>query len=331
MGFLDGLIPWDLIHNQREHDTEQDRISNEEFVWNEEMADMHNTNEIGRQSSFLAGMVDPEANAYNSYQDQTYGQDTQRQIDRVKSTAEQLGMSPWELNNGSAATPAPSGDFLSGKTKNTSDADPSGQMIAMKQMETQKDIAAMNNTTALQQTAMQTGNSRYLAEDTPQARAGVALTKQQEQNGKAQQLLTDAETAMKTNQNIAAVRSSLMDTAQAFFNMQPKMTFTGNAEAAFNKGKFIGPEGSVSGTVQYEVRNNWDKLTSKAGDKNAFYNEWNGLSEDAFASVMNAVKDSIKNASDFIKDQPQGTDRYLGTNSRPNGRPVDNYATEGAD
>ncbi|TWW08256.1 hypothetical protein E3A20_26130, partial [Planctomyces bekefii] len=101
--FLSSMVPWDLIHNQRVKDTEQDRISNEEFQWNEEMANEHNTNEIGRQSSFLTGMVPAQSSSYNAHQDATYGQDTQRQIDRIKDVSGQLGMSPWELNGGSAS------------------------------------------------------------------------------------------------------------------------------------------------------------------------------------------------------------------------------------
>lgn len=177
-GFLSGLIPWDLIHDQRVHDTEQDRISNEEFQWTEDMANMHNDNEITRQGDFLRGMVDPSAQSYNAYQDQTYGADTDRQIGRIQDTAAALKMSPWELNGGSAATPLPSGDFLAGKSKNTTDADPSGIQQTMMNNATQRDIAAMNNTTSLANTAMQTGNNQYLGE----LNAGVSRTNTQETN-----------------------------------------------------------------------------------------------------------------------------------------------------
>lgn len=61
--------------------------------------------EIKRQGQFLEGMAPSQANAYNTYQDQTYQQDVSRQTAGIKSMADELGMNYWELTGqgGSAA------------------------------------------------------------------------------------------------------------------------------------------------------------------------------------------------------------------------------------
>lgn len=64
--------------------------------------------EIQRQGDFLEGLAPSQAAAYNTQQDATFGQDTQRQIGRVKDMSSALGMSPWEITGAGGANPLPS-------------------------------------------------------------------------------------------------------------------------------------------------------------------------------------------------------------------------------
>ncbi|TWW08258.1 hypothetical protein E3A20_26150, partial [Planctomyces bekefii] len=161
-------------------------------------------------------------------QDATYGQDTQRQIDRIKDVSGQLGMSPWELNGGSASSPLPAQQFMSGQTKNTRDADPSGQLIATQQMRTQKDIAAMQAATQLATTGMQTGNQRFLATQTPGAELQRAQTKESTARESLIQLqkdLTNAQEANTVANTTATINDAMVKRATAIIAALPKNTF----------------------------------------------------------------------------------------------------------
>lgn len=217
-GAWSSFVPWNLINEQRGRDTERDRISNEEFGWNQQMADMNNTNEIGRQSTFLKGMVPAQAESYNAYQDSTQPQDTQRQIDRIQTTAKGLGMSPWELNGGSGATPLPAQQFMSGQAKNTQSADPYGMMQAALQSRTALKIAAMNNDTSIRNTAMQTGNARYLDSMSPKAQAGIQNTETETQLKLAQKRLAETTDAKTRSEILRGIVSDIKDLLPTYTN-----------------------------------------------------------------------------------------------------------------
>lgn len=104
--------------------------------------------ETKRQGEFLEGLAPSQGAAHNTFQDATYGQDTQRSIDRIKTTGEQLGMSPWELTGSNTST--------------TPIAPQGAQGDNFMQTLTPVLIAKMNNQTALKQTAMQTQNALQL-------------------------------------------------------------------------------------------------------------------------------------------------------------------------
>lgn len=104
--------------------------------------------EIKRQGQYLEGiapsqgkametMAPYQAGAYNTYQDETYQRDVDRQTAGIKSMSEQLKMSPWELTGqGGSAAPVPS-DVMG------SEGGSQGPAFLQQMMPMQ--LAAMNN------------------------------------------------------------------------------------------------------------------------------------------------------------------------------------------
>lgn len=161
----------------------QDRVSNRDFEHAQNLADKGNPREIARQNDYLAGTVGTQAAAYNTYQDSTYGADTDRQADRVKTMASELGMSPWELTGGGGANPVPSPQMQQPQGDKNSQAFMS-QAIPLQ-------IAKMNNQAAIAQTKMQTDTQKQIAAQTSN---DGQLAKAQTAQTLAQQILTDAQT-----------------------------------------------------------------------------------------------------------------------------------------
>lgn len=140
--------------------------------------------DIALQGQYLEGLAPAQAGAYNTYQNETYGEDTQRQIDRIKATGDQLGMSPWEVTGASGAAPLPSPSF-GGGGQAPGRGDFMSAMVPLK-------VAEMNNKTALAQTAMQTEAQKSIAS---QQTAGGKLPEAQLLKTAAETLLTHASTA----------------------------------------------------------------------------------------------------------------------------------------
>jgi len=145
--------------------------------------------DIALQGQYLEGLAPAQAGAYNTYQNETYGADTQRQIDRIKATGDQLGMSPWEVTGASGAAPLPSPSF-GGGGQAPGRGDFMSAMVPLK-------VAEMNNKTALAQTAMQTQAQERIAS---QQTAGGKLPEAQVVKTAAETLLTNA-SVRKTEQD----------------------------------------------------------------------------------------------------------------------------------
>lgn len=259
----------------------------------EDQADAFQGRDTARQGAFLEGIAPSQGAAYNTIQNETYGQDTQRQIGRIQDESKQLGMSPWELTGspGQAPSPSPVGPSQGDPGQN-------GQFMAqMAQSKMQQDTAiqttAMNNATQVETAGIQAGANYANQNMSPAAKTQIAYTK-------AQTLLATVQKTATETTNIATVRKSIMDTAQSFFAMMPKTTFTGQGTAEFNKGAFLGVSGEVGGTVQYSAGANWDKLAATAGDKDAFFKTWNGLDSDAMSSVIKGIAEWMKKAETAI-------------------------------
>lgn len=117
--------------------------------------------DIALQGQYLEGLAPAQAGAYNTYQSETYGEDTQRQIERIQSTGQALGMSPWEIMGQGGAAPLPSPAY-GGASQGASKGDYMAQLVPL-------EIAKMNNQTALATTAMQTMQQKYATDKTTDA------------------------------------------------------------------------------------------------------------------------------------------------------------------
>lgn len=182
--------------------------------------------EIARQGDFLEGIAPSQgrametlspyqANAYNTYQDATYGADTQRQTDRIKTMASQLGMSPWEITGAGGATPLPS--------PGPSAPPPSrgeNNMPAFLSGITPLATAKLQAQTALATTKMQTDTQRYVADQQtqggklPQAQIEQAAAAAQQAKALTEQ--TGAQTNLIWTQAQAAESDMALRTIETF-------------------------------------------------------------------------------------------------------------------
>lgn len=183
---------------------QKDRISNRDFQFYQDLADSGNPREIARQNEFLKGVTPTNAAAYNQYQDMTQPQDTQRQIDRIMATAKGTGMSPWELNGGSAATPLPSAPL--GPTEGTNQgaqflSQLTPLITAQMNNATALQTTAMNNDTAKSVTEMQTGTQVKTTGMQNETAKWVANFAQTGPKAKVEMLNTAADTILKTAQS----------------------------------------------------------------------------------------------------------------------------------
>lgn len=176
----------------------EDRISNRDYQFYQDLADSGNPREAARQNRFLEQVTPTNAAMYNQYQDATSGPDAVRRGLNIKTTADVAGMSPWELAGSGGSSPLPSptignsrapeggaaGSFMSALTP-----------LAVTKMnnETALKTTAMNNQTALQQTRLSTDQQKY-ATDT-----GKDIAVMTSNNGKvaiSQTALNNAQAAL---------------------------------------------------------------------------------------------------------------------------------------
>lgn len=176
-------------------------LSNRDFQTLRGQQDQTNLDDIQRQNTFLAGVTPANASAYNTYQDATYGADTQRQIDRIKSTGDQLGMSPWEVTGASGAAPLPSPGGQGPTQAQSQGTNFLSAMVPLKtaeiQAKTQLQQTAMNNATQKEIAGLTTDTQKVVA-NIQTANGRVPIT-QADQNA-AQTILTHA-TTKKTQQD----------------------------------------------------------------------------------------------------------------------------------
>lgn len=196
----------------------QGRISNEDYQFNQDLLDSSNPREIARTGNFLEGVAPSQANAYNTYQDQTYQADTDRAIGRTQQTGEALGMSPWEVMGLQGATPLPAGPISQPKASGEGFLSQMTPLaIAKMQNKTTLDVAKMNNETALQQTAMQTGNAMDIAkygQEGPEATQRIA-------ESAARILLQEAQTAKTFQDTEAQAQNMIVQVVTTALNSLP--------------------------------------------------------------------------------------------------------------
>lgn len=182
--------------------------------------------EIARQGDFLKGLAPAQGEAHNTFQDATYGADTDRQIGRISQMASQLGMSPWEItgaggNTGATPLPAPEpsggggqmGSFLQGLVP---------LKVAQLQAKTQLATAQINAQTQRYTVDQQQGES-------PMAKAQIAATAALEALRKQSTAREQATTAQLKNDTFLSNVRVLLDALPTFSTEVPGIKMTGKS------------------------------------------------------------------------------------------------------
>lgn len=190
------------------------RMSHEHFMEAEARADIDNSRSVARGSEFLKGLAPAQGEAYNTYQDATYGADTNRQVDRIQTMAGKLGMSPWELTGTGGSNPLPS----PGPPAQAQQGQGSGQFLASQTALQTAKIAAQ---TQLATTKMQT--------DAALKTSGVNIQKgslqhEQKLQVQAQTMLTDAQRALTSAQYSATEQGIFIGQLQLLLQALPETT-----------------------------------------------------------------------------------------------------------
>ena len=186
------------------------QTSNRDYQHQQNLLDSGNPREIKRQSAFLEGLAPSQGAAYNTIQDATYAQDTQRQTDRIQTMGSELGMSPWEITGSPGSSPLPSPTGPAPQNNNAQYLSSLAQMQAsVNQNKTSLKIAAMNNDTALKQTQIQADTQRGIADQATgngqKPLAEIDLTRDQQKAVQAATRLTW--TQNEVAENDAALRT----------------------------------------------------------------------------------------------------------------------------
>lgn len=248
----------------------------------QDQATAANPQEIARQGAFLEGVAPSQANAYNTYQDSTHGADTQRQIDRVKSTGEQLGMSPWELTGHGGANPLPAPAFGQPNAGASNQFLQSMIPLLSTKMsnDTQMRIAAMNNDTSLKQTSMQTAKGQ-------QALAGVEQTK--------------AQTALTAAQELTEIARQATEMAR------PELLWSQTAETKVRTYLSALPSETIrSEGYEHTAKTGWDKLLNAVNNEVQFGQAWRSIPNESKKSIIDRI---IRNSQSMIESKSNVRER----------------------
>lgn len=135
-------------------------LSNRDFQRQQDQLDQANPREIARQGRFLTGVAPAEAEAHNIFQEATYGEDTQRQKERLDTLFP--GTSPWERLGSSAGGqlqgPSTSGDTSPGAAQQF--------LASVTQSQAAIQAAKINQRTAIATETIRAGTARDVAETT---------------------------------------------------------------------------------------------------------------------------------------------------------------------
>jgi len=196
------------------------QTSNRDYQHQQNLLDSGNPREIKRQAAFLEGLAPSQGAAYNTIQDATYAQDTQRQTDRIQTMGSELGMSPWEITGSPGSSPLPSPTGPAPQNNNAQYLSTLAQMqSSVNQNKTALKIAAMNNDTALKTTAMQTGTQEKVA-NLQTAMGQLPLT--QADLNKAQRAQSIAQSDLIAQQSVATENRSYLDSVEFAAQMAGK-------------------------------------------------------------------------------------------------------------
>lgn len=248
--------------------------------------------DIALQGQYLEGLAPHQAAAYNEYQGATYGEDTQRQIDRIKSTGEQLGMSPWEIMGQGGAAPLPSPAYGGG-----GQAPQKGdylQSIPVK-------IAEMNNKTALAQTAMQTATQERIAS---QQTAGGELPKKQVLESAARTILTEQDTmTSKAKERESLISGSATQNRQWLDSIGTLAQWAGTTTINLGPVQATANNEYLELVKMYQSLVNDDKATSEQDAINAYVSR---LPADQFQRLERDAKRAARAVLSLAADTGKG-------------------------
>lgn len=260
------------------------------------MSDEHFREGINRSNIFLEGTTPTNANAYNTYQDMTYGQDTARMSQRAKD----LGMSNWELLGKGATSPVQSfGDQKAGDTQFLS------QQMPLK-------IAEMQARTQLANTFLQTQTAKDI--NNQQTQSGALPAKQVEEAA--------ARIRNIDMSNITQANQQAISYAKALYDILPTETvktpfYDRTAKANWPAlAKFLGTTQSVQQYAENDndnppsTRETADKVTRDTAERlmneaKAFANWAVDQAKNAGKGMDNAgraISGAIENAGNFLKN-----------------------------
>jgi len=294
--------------------------------------------DIALQGQYLEGLAPAQAGAYNTYQRETYGEDTQRQIDRIQSTGQALGMSPWEIMGQGGAAPLPSPAY-GGASQGASKGDYMAQLVPL-------EIAKMNNKTQLATAAMSMAQNKYAIDKQTGTQVqttqmsnenALAITNIQTANGRkpfAELKQTEAQTLLTAAQTLATEESKNLTIDQQSFTQAQTMNVHNQAlvsligviapllpEFNYNLGpvtiKQRGPWGELAKIAQQYstgTENNTNAIRSALGRMDS--GTLNSLNAEAIAlanwmlpqvrAAGQAGQDAFGGINKFLKDMVQG-------------------------
>lgn len=230
------------------------RQSNEDYQFQQDLLDSSNPRDAARQNEFnnlttdtnianerkfLEGVAPSQAAAHNVFQDATYQAGINRETAGIKSQAEALGMSPWELTGqstggGGGAIPPPSSRPQGGRA----DASPflsALTPLAVAKMSNQTAIktAKIQQDTALKTTAMQTQSQQGIAS---QQTAGGQLPIQQAATAAAQAASAIASAGLAEAQTDTTVQKLVIDIIRLAKEVLPQEQMKGEIDIPGFKG-----------------------------------------------------------------------------------------------
>lgn len=223
-----------------------------------------------------------EAGRYNQYQDLTWGQDTQRQIDRIQGMGTELGMSPWELTGTAGAgtiSPAPPMQDSSANKFLGAMAPQQGAALAAK---TAIATAMIQSQTAKDVARIQTGDG--------------GLPIQQTKTAASQENLNMAMEALTGAQNQAVRNSTLLATVEALFKTLPEQKITIGPYSVTSKKYFQGLQNIIANQSQAGAREG-DREDIKNYLATIPPNEWQTFRQD----LKTAIEETFDLGGDIVQ------------------------------
>lgn len=264
--------------------------------------------EIDAQNRMTRETAPVNAEAYNQYQDMTFGEDTRRAQERMDTLY--AGTSPWERLGIGPANPIPSASYTAdtgspGGVAPGGRGDPSAFLSQLVPIKT----AEIASRTALAQTAMQNRNAIEL-ENIRQGKGNLAKSQisLNKANEAATALTSKASADLMSTQAAVADNRAVLDTIQTFIQALPEQVVD---LGIIQEKSRPGAKAILKLADQAPKFPNVDEL--QAAIKNMTETEWSGMKKDImeaaslFVQATKGAGAAAKGAMDFV----YGTKTFL--------------------